>query len=111
MELDEVELVLPVPGQGESSFTTSDVGKGENDLKDGVKDGVKKLTDLQENILDEMRKAPSITTSELAQKINVKFRTLQRYIAQLQSIGFVSREGGRKEGRWVIAPHILEQMK
>ena len=45
---------------------------------------------------------PNITTSELAQKLNIRFRTLQRYIAQLQSMGVITREGGRKEGRWVI---------
>ena len=52
-------------------------------------------------IISEIQKFPSITTSELAQKIDVKFRTLQRYISQLQSLGVLSREGGRKEGHWV----------
>ena len=44
-------------------------------------------------IISEIQKFPSITTSELAQKIDVKFRTLQRYISQLQSLGVLSREG------------------
>ena len=44
----------------------------------------------------------SITTSELAQKIDGKFCTLQRYISQLQSLGVLTREGGRKVGYWVI---------
>lgn len=71
-------------------------------VKVGVKDGVKELSEIQETIVLEIQKFPRITTSELAQKINVKFRTLQRYISQLQSLGVLSREGGRKEGHWVI---------
>lgn len=41
-------------------------------------------------------------TSELAQKLNIKFRTLQRYISQLKEMGFLSRKGGRKDGEWVV---------
>lgn len=70
--------------------------------RDGVKDGVKELSGIQEIIISEIQKSPSITTGELAQKIDVKFRTLQRYISQLQSLGVLTREGGRKEGHWVI---------
>ena len=60
------------------------------------------MSEIQNIIISEIQKLPSITTSELAQKIDVKFRTLQRYISQLQSLGVLAREGGRKEGHWVI---------
>lgn len=68
----------------------------------GVKDGVKELTDIQKIILFEIQTNSSITTSELAQKTDVKFRTLQRYISQLQEMGVLTRKGGRKEGHWKI---------
>ena len=71
-------------------------------VKDGVKDGVKELTEVQEVIVKEMLFDPYITTSELAQKTGIKFRTLQRYVSHLQAAGIIVREGGRKEGRWVI---------
>ena len=45
--------------------------------RDGVKDGVKELSVIQEIIISEIQEFPSITTSELAQKIDIKFRTLQ----------------------------------
>jgi len=70
--------------------------------KIGVKDGVKELADIHKFIIDEIKKDVSITTSELAQKTGIKFRTLQRYISQLQAQGILSREGGRKDGRWVV---------
>ena len=66
-------------------------------VKDSVKDGVKELSDIQESILNEIQKNPSITTNELAQKTGIKFRTLQRYISQLQTLGLLAREGSRKE--------------
>jgi ATP-dependent DNA helicase RecG len=64
-------------------------------VKDGVKDGVKELLLLiQDN--------PTITTKELAKHLNTPFRTIQRYIENLKKDGMLSREGGRKEGKWII---------
>lgn len=39
---------------------------------------------------------------KMAQKTDIKFRTIQRYINQLQEMGIVSRVGGRKEGLWEV---------
>ena len=74
-------------------------------VKDGVKDGVKELADIHKIILFEIQANPFVTTSELAQKLDIKFRTFQRYISQLQEMGLLVREGGRKNGRWVIVTH------
>ena len=71
-------------------------------VKDGVKDGVKELADIHKIILFEIQANPFVTTSELAQKLDIKFRTFQRYIPQLQEMGLLVREGGRKNGRWII---------
>ena len=51
----------------------------ESGVKGGVKGGVKELPDIQEVILKEMLFDPSITTSKMAQKTGIKFRTFQRY--------------------------------
>ena len=68
----------------------------------GVKGGVKELPDIQKIIVKEMLSDPSITTSEMAQKTGIKFRTLQRHISQLQAMGIVVRKDGRKDGYWEV---------
>ena len=74
----------------------------ESGVKGGVKGGVKELSDIQEIIVKEMLFDPSITTSEMAQKTGIKFRTLQRHISQLQAMGIVVRKDGRKDGYWEV---------
>ena len=64
--------------------------------------GVKELSDIQEVIVKEMLFDPSVTTSEMAQKTGIKFRTLQRHISQLQAMGIVVRKDGRKDGYWEV---------
>ena len=49
-------------------------------VKGGVKGGVKELSNIQEVIVKDMLFDPSITTSKMAQKTDIKFRTLQRHI-------------------------------
>ena len=83
-------------------FVKEGVVLNTDEAKSGVKGDVKELTDIQGIIIKEMLVNPSITTSEMAQKTGIKFRTLQRHISQLQSIGIVVRVGGRKDGHWEI---------
>lgn len=49
---------------------------------------------------------PTITIPEMSEKISGKnsftTRTIQRDIAYLQNHDILKREGGRKEGRWVV---------
>ena len=73
-----------------------------NNITDGVKDGVKQLSDIQYYLICIIKINPYITTKVLAQKTNIKFRTLQRYISQLQSMGILIRKGSRKDGYWII---------
>ena len=40
-------------------------------------------------------------TQKMAQKVNVSEKTIKRELAILQGKGFLTREGGRKEGKWV----------
>jgi predicted HTH transcriptional regulator len=45
---------------------------------------------------------PNLTTAELSNALGKSARTVERYLAQLQSQGRVRREGSRKSGHWVV---------
>ena len=101
---DECLMTLALEG-GESDFG-KDFGKEQNDpkndTKDGIKDGAKELTERQSLILKLIKADGTITTHNLTQKTGMSQRTLLRELAALQKKGVLTREGGRKEGRWII---------
>lgn len=53
-------------------------------------------------ILNACRENPSITIPEMAAKIGITERSIQRNIQKLQADGFLRRESGRKEGNWEV---------
>ena len=53
-------------------------------------------------ILDVCRDTPSITISEIAKRIGITERSVQRNIQKLQSAGLLRRIGDRKEGYWQV---------
>ena len=53
-------------------------------------------------ILDACRDTPSITIAEIAKRIGITERSVQRNIQKLQSAGLLRRIGDRKEGYWQV---------
>ena len=53
-------------------------------------------------ILENCLENPNITIPEMAQKLAVTERSIQRNIQKLQDEGFLKRIGGRKEGYWEV---------
>ena len=78
------------------------IQKGHNVTSDDPKDDPKELSERQKLMLKEMNTNDTITIQEMTQKINVSEKTIKREIALLQGMGALIREGGRKEGRWVV---------
>ena len=80
----------------------------EGGKKDGKKskDFPKEITDRQRIILKLISKDCTITSEKISEKISEKkpvtARTIEKDIAQLKQYGILTREGGRKDGRWVI---------
>ncbi len=99
IDLNEVELVLPFQ-QNNSSFRTLNV------VKDVTKDVTKELTDRQKFILNLLREDCTLSTPRITQKIaqkeSISERTIKRDLAALHEMGILFREGGRKNGYWVI---------
>ena len=58
------------------------------------------------HIDDFITEDPALTAKEMSERMSGKTgivpRTIQRDLAELQAKGIITREGGRKEGKWVI---------
>lgn len=68
-----------------------------------LKDVLKELTDRQRVIIDNVLKDANVTIAQLAENLDVDERTIRRDITTLQKSGILHREGGRKDGQWVIS--------
>ena len=88
-ELMQVKLVLHIEND-------------KNVTKDVTKDVTKEISERQMIILGLIRENKNLTIPEMSLKTNVTERTIKRDIATLQELGIISREGGRKDGSWII---------
>ena len=77
-----------------------------DDTKDDTKDCIKELSDRQYLMLRFITLDDTITIDEMIQKMKVSPITVKRDLADLQAKGIITREGGRKNGRWVILKSI-----
>ena len=93
---DECLMTLALEGEEEN------VGKEQNGTKDVTKDVTKELTERQKLIIELIKNNALVTIPEMSQKTGVVIRTIKRDIEDLQSKGVLTREGGRKDGRWII---------
>ena len=78
------------------------VGKEQNVTINVTKDVAKELTERQKLIIELIKNNALVTIPEMSQKTGVVIRTIKHDIEDLQAKGILSREGGRKEGRWII---------
>ena len=93
IELDEVELVLPLgKKQSGTSFRSN------SDRKDDRKE----LTERQEIIVGLVKENDRITIDEMTEKVKVSEKTIRRELSILYEKGVIIREGGRKDGRWSL---------
>ena len=67
-----------------------------------TKDDTKELSERQKVIMSLIQKNDTITIEEMIQKTSVSSITIKRDISELQELNILKREGGRKQGRWVI---------
>ena len=70
--------------------------------KNDTKDDTKELSERQKVILSLIQKNDTITIDEMIQNTNVSSITIKRVLSELQELNILKREGGRKQGRWII---------
>ncbi|MDD2951541.1 MAG: HTH domain-containing protein [Parabacteroides sp.] len=110
-ELMQVKLILHIENIGDG---TKDGTKKNDVLKNVPKDVLKKLSDRQRLVLEVLATDASLsakaisekisekTSEKISEKVSVSDRTIETDIAQLKKLGILAREGGRKEGKWII---------
>ena len=73
-----------------------------NVTNDVTIDVTKELSERQRVIVEMVNKNSMVTIAEMSLKTGVTIRTIKRDINSLYDKGIIWREGGRKEGRWII---------
>jgi predicted HTH transcriptional regulator len=109
IELDEVELSLPVQKPMEISKNNSNENKRElsdvlkNVLKDVQKEYLEKLTERQIDVLEFIVQTPTITFKEMSKRLKVSVKTIQRDFTAMGLLGInIVRKDGKTYGEWVI---------
>ena len=122
LNLDEVELILPVPIPIENEpdgVTKEPEGLSNGVIKEpegvikepkGLSNGVikeqegviKEISDTAKIIFDVINDNPNVTMNELIKQTGISFKTIQKHIKNLKQLGFIERVGGRKFGYWKI---------
>ncbi|MGK5088304.1 ATP-binding protein [Bdellovibrionota bacterium FG-2] len=69
-------------------------------MRDVVKD-VETLTDNQRAIYLQIKVRPTVTARELAEKVGITIRNVQKNIDTLRALGLINRVGPDKGGHWV----------
>ena len=62
----------------------------------------RKLTDIEKDVLEELKHKNDITGQELAKKIGVTTRTITRALSSLKLLGYIQRQGSDRSGSWKI---------
>jgi len=60
------------------------------------------LRGTQRRIVEMMRKNGKITITEMVESLDISEKTINKHIAVLKRSGIISREGGRKDGIWIV---------
>ena len=87
--------------------------KVNNDIQ---KDVLKELSEKQKVIIEMIIADPFLSAKAISEKISEKTsekigvtaRTIENDLAQLKKLGILTREGGRKEGKWIIMTESRE---
>lgn len=71
-------------------------------IKDFIKENRAQVSERQEKILFMIADDETLTSQKIAQKTGVSQRTILKDLTALQTLRILAREGGRKDGTWVI---------
>ncbi|MBP3826436.1 MAG: winged helix-turn-helix transcriptional regulator [Prevotella sp.] len=105
LDVDEVELVLPVPSV--KSSTTELSNELSIELPEGLsirlsKELSKGLSETAANIYKMIYADNYITRSDIANRIGISVTAVQKHINKLKSLKFLDRDGSTGHGSWIV---------
>ena len=86
-------------------------GNGEVAVKEFVKDSskfAKEFVKAGRQIYKLISQNPQINAVQMAENMGLSARQVQKYLKRLQEMGKITREGGRKIGRWKLIDEEYE---
>ena len=105
LDVDEVELILPVPSPKSSNIGLSDELSIE--LPEGLsirlsKELSKGLSETAATIFKLIYADNYITRGDMAEKIGISVTAVQKHINKLKFLKFIDRDGSTGHGNWKI---------
>ena len=86
------------------SYTNENGGKTGGKVGDDAT--LVEMTDIQKGIIDLIKTDASVSIDQMAVKMAVKKRTLEREIAKMKQKGYISRTGSPRSGKWEVINRI-----
>lgn len=86
----------------QSAKVSESIATKNQDVTKNVTKNVSKNVTKETEILALLREDASMTTTEMAQKLSVNRRTVQRELEKLKKKNCIERKGGRRYGYWEI---------
>ena len=101
LDVDEVELVLPVPSV---KSRTTELSNGLSiELPEGLsKELSKGLSETAATIFKLIYADNYITRGDIAKKVNISVTAVQKHINKLKSLRFIDRDGSTGHGNWRV---------
>ena len=97
-EVHEVWLTLPLQRLDDNNNSNTNIGVNVGDMSEI------KTTERQKEIINLIRKSPTITAKEMSEILSVTSRTIERDISSLKTMGILSRKGSDNDGEWILLP-------
>lgn len=99
-EKDIFTLIVPLTTK-EAKDVNDGINDGLSSVKSSVKGG-KELNKSQKMILELLKENPNFKLEDLVVPVGISKRAIEKNVKVLREGGYLEREGGRKEGSWIV---------
>lgn len=103
LDVDEVELVLPVPVTGSEESEVWSKGLSNEGSNKGPNEGSNEVFDSTKIIYESIKRNPYVTRNELSAQTGFSIKIIQKQLNKLKEIGLIKRIGSTRQGYWEVA--------